>query len=60
MNESKIKGCVDYYIENIEKSNKRTDHYFITGSKEDVFNTKRTITELLGEDYIEKFKDAVK
>lgn len=55
-----LQGCIDLFIENIEKANRLSEHLMASGMNSDPFELGRTAREMLGQDNIDRIVQAVK
>lgn len=53
-----IQGCVDYFIANIDKANRLSEHYIVIGNAEDVFSLIPTTLDVIGKLNIERISQA--
>lgn len=57
--EEGIQGCIEYFIENIEKANRYSEHSMATGVINDPFDLFSTALEVIGQDNISKVAQAM-
>lgn len=55
-----LQGCIDLFIENIEKANRLSEHLMASGMSSDPFDLGRTAREMLGQENIDRIVQAVK
>ena len=54
-----VKGCIDYFAENITRANGNSEHLMATGLHSDPFNLLPTTLEVIGQEGVDRIAAAV-
>jgi hypothetical protein len=54
-----IQGCIDYFIDNIDKVNDHSEHLMVIGKKNDLFELIPTAVYVIGQKNIDRIRNVI-
>jgi hypothetical protein len=57
--EKGIQGCIDYFIDNIDKVNDLSEHLMVIGKKNDLFELIPTAIYVIGQENIDRIRNVI-